>query len=325
MIPASELNDALSGSAIVERYGLRGKRRGSEIRLVECPLCRERSAREAIAISAKSGSWCHHGHECGGDALSLIAACEGLDCKRDFRKVAGIAAEIAGLANETEFERERRIEAARARAQREITAELEKRNRNRSTATATWDALPQEDVRGAAYLESRGIDARALVGVARFPSDGVAVAIRDADGCPMSIATRIYEPGNGPKVMALRGHSTRGTMINCASDICAGRDVVVTEGVMDSLTARIAFPSAVVLGANGAGRLAPLVESVVMRVKLARVRLVLVPHADPEGISNTTKAGGIALAAGLELESQLTVISFDAKDLNDAWRAGWRP
>ena len=38
-----------------------------------------------------------------------------------------------------------------------------------------------------------------------------------------------------------------------------------------------------------------------------------------------TAAGRNALAAGLQFELQLLVVDVGAKDLNDAFRAGWRP
>src|SRR5690349_5904550 len=92
-IEASDLRGAITAHEVIERYGLKAKRRGSQYRLSECPRCGDKSSREAIAIDASSGSWCHHGAEraaggqCSGDIIDLIAACEGLDCARDFRRV----------------------------------------------------------------------------------------------------------------------------------------------------------------------------------------------------------------------------------------------
>lgn len=329
MIPATEIRDALSADLVIARYGLRAKKRGSQYRLVECPRCRGRSTREAIAIDAKTGQWLHHGFEraaggtCSGDVLDLIAACEDLDCKRDFRRIMDIAAEIAGVVHESEIERDIRIRAQKERARVELTAEIERRVASRSTAAAAWDALSTGATEGAAYLATRGLLPSADV---RYGYDGIVVAIRDADGYPISTATRLYEPGDRPKVLALRGHSTKGTMIDAACDIVHGRDVVVTEGIIDSLTARAAWPRAVVLGANGAGQLPRLVESIIGRVKLATARLFLVPHNDEQGIRAMTTAGQVALAAGLELDQSLLIQDLgEHKDLNAAWCAGWRP
>lgn len=331
MIPAADLREAISVEAIVQRYGLRVRRRGSQYRLAECPRCHERSRREAIAIDVKSGRWIHHGHEkeaggeCSGDILSLLAACEGLDCGRDFRRVAELAAEIGGLSS-SEADREELRRRAAERARQEIVADLEQRVANRNTADARWRSLPRYDVRGQAYLASRSLDPVVLIArdCARFSPDGIAVAIRDADGVPLSIATRRYGDAH-PKVLALRDHSTRGTFIDCASSIRGDTDTFVVEGVVDSLTARLAWPDAIVLGVNGAGAIAKTVESIIGRVRIARCRLFLVPHDDEEGIRATTRAGQIALAAGLDLGETLHVVALPAKDLNAAWSSGWRP
>lgn len=331
MIAASDLRDALSPLAIIERYGLAAKRRGSQYRLAQCPRCGEKSQREAIAIDAQDGSWCHHGYEraaggkCSGDVLDLLAACEGLDCARDFRRVAELAAQLSGVADMSDAEREQHRRETAERNRRQVAVDARKHLSDRDTARAAWDRLARRDERGESYLAGRGLDAGALVerDAVRFSSDGIVVAIRDVDGCPISTATRRYE--GSPKVLALKDHSTRGTMIDASRDIVGGRDVVIVEGVVDALTARLAWPTAVVLGANGAGNVARVAETAIIRIKLAAARLWLVPHDDEAGIQAMTRAGSIAVAAGLELEESLGIVMLPAKDLNEAWSSGWRP
>lgn len=323
MISSSDLRDALSVADIIERYGLRAKRRGSQYRLTECPRCHERSSREAIAIDARSGQWLHHGHEkaaggvCSGDILDLVAACEGLDCGRDFPRVVEAAQRITGALADVDIEERRRRAAERAAA--DAREEAARHAASRSTASTEWERLPRRCSRGEAYLLGRGLSVSDDV---RFPHDGIAVAVRDPDGTPISVVTRRYE---GLKVCALKDCTTKGTMIDATRSIVHGRDIVITEGVVDSLTARAAWPSATVLGANGAGAIPRVAEMAIIRAKLAATRIFLVPHDDEEGIAATTTAGRLAIAAGLELGESLFVVSLPAKDLNDAWRQGWRP
>lgn len=329
MIPASDLRSALAAGDIIERYGLRAKRRGSQYRLNECPRCRSTSDREAIAIDVRTGQWLHHGHEraaggtCSGDVLDLLAACEGLDCARDFRRVVAIAAEMTGTTSDVE--RELRATQAAERARRQTLDELRQRIAQRSSASSTWDRLARRDARGEAYLAQRGLDPESLIAsdCVRFSRDGVVVAIRDWDGQPISTATRRYE--GIPKVLALKDHSTRGTMIDAVERIKNGSTIVAIEGVADALTARLAWPDAVVLGANGAGNVPKIVGEMIVRAKLCAAQIVLVPHDDEPGEMSAIKAGKIAIAAGFELGESLHVVSLPAKDLNDAWRMGWRP
>lgn len=340
----AEVERDLRAHDVVNAYGLRIARRGRWWRLKECPRCKEKSSRLAIAINPENGAWLHHGKEraaggeCSGDILDLVAALEGLDCRKDFPRVIARAAEIAGLDTTGDPEQRRKAQdEARARVEREANAERLRHDRARKLAGTHWDALRPTNDRGEAYLRSRGLDPDGLRDCAKFTRTGdVVVAIRDVDGrnvgtfealpdgAPVSTATRRLDPGDGPKVLTLEDCSTRGTMIDCIADIAHGRDVALVEGLADSLTARLAFPGAVILGANGAGMVAKIASVAVPRVKLARSRLLLVPHDDDAGAQSMIKAAQIAIAAGLELGRQLFVVELPAKDLNAAWCAGWR-
>lgn len=330
-LDVAEVRDLLSVEQVIREYGLNAKKRGSQFRLTVCPRCSEKSSREAIAIDSQTGRWLHHGHEriaggqCSGDIIDLIAALEGRDIKRDFRSVLERAAQIAGVTTLTDVELDLRRRQQQEKARQLKIAEVDLLERQRSTASSEWERLQRRSERGEGYLQGRALDAQSLVDLdaVRFTQFGPAVAIRDVDGCPMSTATRRYD--SRPKVMALSGHSTEGTMIDCLQDITSGRDVVVTEGVIDSLTARLAWPDATILGANGSGNVPKVVERAIIRVKLAKTRLFIVPHDDEPGIRATTHAGRIAIAAGLDLDEQLVIVGLRAKDLNDAWSQGWRP
>ncbi len=114
-------------------------------------------------------------------------------------------------------------------------------------------------------------------------------------------------------------------MVDAIDSITHDRNVVLVEGVMDALTARLAWPTATILGANGAGNLAKIVKAAITRIRVARTSLVLVPHDDEPGIRAMTAAGQIALAAGLQIDLTLLVPSLPEPDLNAAWCTGWRP
>lgn len=321
---------------VLDHYGLRGVLRGGWYRLRQCPRCHERSDREAIAIEAKSGRWLHHGHErnaggeCSGDLFGLIAACEGLDVGRDFSRVVARAGEVAGIRDAADDDPEMRQRVADRLRERLAAEEAERERRQEAAIDAAqyWDALGTRSDAGGAYLASRGLDADFLLrrGAVRFSADGdICVAIRAVSGRVTTVATRFREPGNRPKVLVRRGTSTAGTMVDAIDQVAHGRDVVLVEGVIDALTARQAWPNALVFGANGAGNLAKIVRAAIARIRLARARLVLVPHDDEAGIRAMVAAGTLAQGAGLELEKTLFVVELPAKDLNDAWQQGWRP
>lgn len=135
-----------------------------------------------------------------------------------------------------------------------------------------------------------------------------------------------YIDGREPKVRGLAGCPTAGTLVGALPDIAGPVTVIIVEGLADALTARLIWPDAVVLGAHGAGRMALIAGHAARRVRLVGGRLGLGCHADDAGESATERAGRAAIAVGLRLGVDLAVIDHgDAKDLNDAWRAGWRP
>jgi phage/plasmid primase-like uncharacterized protein len=329
MIDRDQIRVELGVERVMDAFGLRGPIRNGWYRLALCPRCGEKSSREAVAIEASSGRWLHHGRErsaggdCSGDLFDLVAACEGLDARKDFAKVLQRAGQLAGYsAHDPDLDR--RVQARLIQIQ--AAEELDRLARLDAAASAAehWDALAHRHPKGETYLTRRGLDPYALP--VRYSNDGdVCVSLNSASGAVLSVATRLLEPGQRPKVLVRKGTTTKGTMVDAVSDIVHGRDVVLAEGLMDALTARVAWPRAVVLGANGAGNLAAVAKSAMPRIKLAGARLFLVPHDDEPGVRAMTAAGQIALAAGLQIGAQLRVIDLHEPDLNAAWCAGWRP
>lgn len=337
-----DVRGELDVANVLAAYGIRARRTGSQLRLRECPRCGAKSSRESVAINASTGRWLHHGHDrdaggaCCGDVLELVAALEGLDCRRDWSRVIARAAELAGVDLELpEHERaERRARRDREladRRRREADDERARRAIARSIARQHWASLRGRHRRGEEYLGDRGIDPKPLVerDLVRFEACGdVAAAQHTAAGDVINVVRRrIAVRGDGPKALGLRGCPTSGTLIGALPDIVHGRDVVLVEGITDALVASLAWPSAVVLGANGAGGLKRIAAAAAPRVRLAGVRMVLVPDQDDVGRRAMHEAELAAIDAGLELGRSLAVLELRAggKDLADAWRAGWRP
>jgi hypothetical protein len=75
-----------------------------------------------------------------------------------------------------------------------------------------------------------------------------------------------------------------------------------------ALAATLAWPSAVVLGANGHGRMRFVAELAARRVKLAGGRFLLCVDADDHGEAAAIAAGRAAMAAGLELDRDLVIV-----------------
>lgn len=330
---------------VIRKYGLHVRNRGSQYRLAECPRCHDSSSSEAIAIDKRTGRWLHHGRErdaggeCSGDLFDLIAACEGLDAKRDFTKVLEIAAKIAGVEARplTETERaERRAYRQRLVAERQRQADLDEANMLRDAkikASSAWQRLGhiRETRTARAYLRHRGLDGNHLLEQDHARSDlpgNVCVPLWSLDDSELvNVVHRVVsEKNTGPKVLGLPGCPTSGTLCGRVADITNGASVIIAEGVVDTLTAIQRWPGRVVLGAHGAGRMASIVETVAPIVKTKGGKLVLVPDGDDVGQRCAIKAGEAALAAGLEMDRTLIVLELGVHhDLNEAHCAGWSP
>lgn len=340
-IDPDDVRSSLTVSDVVAAYGLPVRRSGAQLRLRRCPRCGETSKREGIAINPHTGRWLHHGREraaggdCSGDVIDLVAALEGLDVRRDWQRLLARCAELAGVEARATSARDReaqrvkreRVEAERQRIERR--EERQRRERALAKAGAHWRGLARRHRAGEDYLRRRGLDPAPLIArdVVRFERGGdVAVALHTADGKIISVARRILTPApDAPKVLTLGGCPSTGTMIGSLPDIVHPRDVVLLEGLTDSLSASLAWPRDVVLGANGAGRLARIAAAAAPRIKLAGVRLLLIPDDDDAGVRGMIEAAKAALAAGLEYGRTLLVVETGAKDLTEAWAQGWRP
>ncbi len=198
-----------------------------------------------------------------------------------------------------------------------------------------WERCSLRSSAGETYLRARGLDGVVLAerGLVRFhpKSNAPMVPLFDlAIGAAMVNVVRRSLPrdvtAGAPKTFGMRECPTMGTLVGNVDDIRQGGEVVVVEGVIDSLTAASAWPHATVLGAHGALRIPDVVEEAAARARAKRARLLLAVHADETGTSYAREAALRALKIGMRLDRDLLLVDHgDAKDLNDAWVDGWRP
>lgn len=199
---------------------------------------------------------------------------------------------------------------------------------------AEWRALERRSLVGERYLQGRSIDPHELReqgDIVRYRRDGnPCVALREfATGEICGYQYHLREPApSGSKSFALKGSRCKGAALcgRLAELDPDGVDVaVIVEGIPDTLTARLAFPSCAVFGAPGANFLEGIASAVADRVREVGGWLLLVADNDDDGVKHGRLAKRAAQAAGLVLDRDLLLVDFgEHKDLNDAWRAGWR-
>jgi hypothetical protein len=330
---------ALRAQDVIDRYQLRGRTTGDEFRTGLCPTCGPRTRADAVAINLVTGKWSDHAHGCAGDLLDLVAGLAALDTRRDFERVLELAADIAGVgpgADPADVERHRQ----RMRLAQELQA-ADKAKRQAAAkvrARIWWADLHRSSGPGGRYLtEQRGLDVQQLIDrdLVRFGAAGdVYVALWSSTGTVVNVVKRVLEPGDGPKVLGLKDAPALGTLVGHLQQLRVGTTAVVTEGVIDSLTAALAWPDAVILGAHGAGNFATIVAYASRYLHERNGRLLLPAHHDRAGqdaldaaMHRALEAGMVVAGADGEPDCRVHVVDFGAehKDLNDAWRAGWRP
>lgn len=308
----------------------------------ECPACHKRWVRLAASgfCIGRRGWMCK---ACGvkGDLLDLLARLASDDVRREFALIVKLGAQLAGVRPTddamTRAQRLAEISQAEMHARlAQIEVEAKRRHDARQNAPRIWNNQLIDHPTGRAYLISRGLDVDTLIGrdLVRFcpvgwrPADVAGdptVVLYDWDGAPLSLVRR-RTSGDEPKTPGVTGHPTDGTLVGHLGLITPNKDVIVTEGVIDSLTAAVAWPDAVVLGAHGATHVAKICEHAAPVVKAHIGRLLIVPDADRPGQRAAIAGAERAMIAGLALKRDLVVVELDGHpDLNAAWCAGWRP
>jgi phage/plasmid primase-like uncharacterized protein len=334
-IDLDEVKGALRSYEVLDHYGISYKRgAGDQFESCTCPRRADHDRRRAFVISRRTGRWWCHPCNYGGDLLHLVAELERLEIVRDFHVVLAKAAAIAGVSamDMPDDERVSRREAAKLRQLEQEAAEAAAKAQHDARAveiaTRYWSSLPTADARGVAYLESRGVVDALRFGVIRFaPAHGgsPSLPLHTRDGRIRNVVCRRLPELGEPKTPGLPRCPTPGTMVNSVRDIESGRDCVLVEGVFDAITATLMWPHDIVLGAHGAGNLAKVAQVAAPRCRDLGARLLIVPHNDTAGYTESRKAARAAIDAGLSLrEGSLAIVHTGSKDLNDAWNAGWR-
>lgn len=335
-LDVDEVRAALRTHVVLDFYGWKVKKSGDELESSACPQ-RADHTRRAFVVNSTSGRWQCFPCATSGDLFDFIAAAERLQMPAEFSTVLAKAAEIAGVGPSqlTADERRAKREEWKRRAEEADRKEREDRRLRDIAAvpiaTAYWDSLLSEHNRGVEYLRERRVDEVLSLcsDAVRFDpkhsgSPALALFSRDAE-IRNVVARRVPELGE-PKTPGLYQCPSAGTLVNAVCQIERERDVVLTEGVMDSVTARIAWPYAIVLGAHGAGNLPKVARIAAPIAAKAKTRILVVPHRDRRGFETAVEACRFAVDAGLSTrKGSLRIVNHGEKDLNDAWRLGWRP
>lgn len=342
-----DIHASLHAAGVLPHYGIDVKQppRGNWYGHA-CPRTYHRKSLRAFVIDPESGLWqCYAGcvgrggKPLGGDLFTFIAEREGLSLTGEcFARVLAIAADIAGVAgvelsSEERFARDHARRAAEEQRQR---AEQEQKRRHRAdsivAATAYWNALATRGAPGESYLWERGLAAVVARGLVRFDRadhDAIALALRTSDGHIANVIRRrlpAHATTLNDRFRPLAGLWAQGTYVGAINEIGAGRDVVLCEGFADSITAALAWPTAIILGARSASDLPTIARYAAPRVKRHDGRLRVVPHRDDAGIGAVSAAIDQAHNAGLRLaENTLEIVRHPEDDLNASWCRGWRP
>lgn len=163
---AADVRRALSDpKAVAEKLGLKVEKNAGSYVLVACPVHTEKTGSMSIRRT-DTGVGCKcFGCDWTGDLLSLVAAVEGLDLRREFRAVLARACELAGM--QAEADEVRGGAPAPERKARPVVPALPGRDYPAERDVALlWSAcMPvTEDREASALLESRGIVPGAVAG-----------------------------------------------------------------------------------------------------------------------------------------------------------------
>lgn len=325
-----EIRAALTARRVLDYYQHPTKRGGrDELESSACPRRADHS-RRAFTINVDTGLWRCYPCAIAGDAIKLVAEFERLT---DFPAVLIRCAEIAGVTalELPDAERQRRRDAWRAaRIQADVEARARRKNLELAAvplATAYWGSLSPAHARGAEYLAERGLgDAARFVRFDLRAQGSPAIPLHTSAGAVRNVVRRRLPELGEPKTPGLRDCPTAGTLLGRLGDIRRHGSAVITEGVADTITSVLAWPGSIPLGAHGACNLPAVAKAAARRCHEVGARLVLVPHDDRTGHDAAVDAARAAVSAGLSVQrGTLVIVKHGAKDLNDAWRGGWRP
>lgn len=227
---------ALRADDVARHFQIPGQWRGRWLRSRRCG--QQDHGTEAFGLS-RDGRFHCWACDTGGDLLKLIALGEGLDVRADFPRVLEIAAAIAGVDGNDDWEGPIRPPPKERPPLPEVEPIETRVARARKRASWVWDRMVRktEGSRSSAdiYLPTRSLDVAAIrlreeirethLRVSpqeamknpelkslsySFAVPGVALAVRAVtDGCPVDVRVRRYEPREDqPKIVGMLGGVT---------------------------------------------------------------------------------------------------------------------
>lgn len=338
------ISDALRPSMVLTSHGIAFIRRGKQVIFRICPTCGERSRADTVSANEETGAWFCHAHQCRGDILAMVAGLGGLDLRAGFAKVLESAANIAGVSGTADTSGPLR-QRATAPKPPPLHDDIERIAGSHQIAAPLWGILASESDAGSSYLKKRGLDRTALGDAVRFPPNGwPSVPLFAFTGELVNVVTRRF-PGSepvsrrispeldwpflvrhvdAPKVRGLAGCTTKGALVGRLRD-AESRDVVIAEGVIDSLTAIQAWPHYAVLGASGSGNLPEIARRVAPLLRTNGQRCLIAADGDDAGEQAAAKAIAFLRSGGVP-PCRIEVVDLgSAHDLSSAWESGWRP
>ena len=306
------LKEALPVAEYCRRVGIELRKAGAEMRGT-CPFCGV-SAREPFSVNGPK--WRCNVCELGGDVIRLVANFEHIEMVNAIARVAELAG-IDASADNSEMEMRAR-EKARKRAQAQESAKRKAIGR----VVPGWNELLRKDDDGIEYLKSRGVES--AKGECRFSPrvvgrHGRVYVPLYNDGDMVNIIGR--STTGGPKsIKGRQGCPTLGTFGRIGDAELTTGPIIVVEGMFDWLSARVLVPSALVLGAHGAGRWPDVIK---MTAKVAKERgLLLVPHLTDMNRIGAKKVAEAIVEARRAGVTQIQRFDLAEGDLNDFLLAG---
>jgi phage/plasmid primase-like uncharacterized protein len=302
-LDATAIRALLTPAMVLDYYEI--ARRGRAQWSVQlCPTCGQLH-RGSVSIHPDTGLWkCHHCQAHGG-LYDLIAGYAGVDIKKEFHRVVGLAATIAGVPHGVpDEEYAKLLEEHRTRRAESAAREEARRARARAHMPLVWMHLDRRSVKGERYLSERRLDPeplRACDAVRYSRTHDPAVALRDlATGEVVGIQYRKLE-GDAKLISQPWSQAVGSCLLGCLADLESARVAILIEGLADTLAARLIWPDAAIFGAPGASHLGAIATAIAPRVAEKKGILLVVPDNDDVGVHNAALAVIAAQEAGLEL------------------------
>lgn len=302
-LDADTVRALLIPSVVLDYYEI-AHRGSTQLSVRVCPTCGQ-LRRGSVSIHAETGAWKCFACSARGGILDLVAGYAGLDSKKDYQRVLGVAAMIAGAPRGVDdADHVRLLAEHRARRRAQVEKQAARQARARAMMPLVWKGLDRRNIMGEIYLKGRLIDPDLLWkdDTVRYSNKGdPAVLLRDlATGEVCGIQYRCLR--GDAKILCEPGSQSAGAcLLGRVADLDRAHVAVLVEGLADTLVARLCWPDAVIFGAPGAGQIEGIAAAIAPEVARRRGLLLIVPDDDKVGIGGSAHAAIAATKAGLEL------------------------